>query len=173
VRPPSTSSAGSAVDDGDTAGATRSAVIAEEVRVNQAALLEETTRTLTLYGDAPLNVYWEMTTACDLVCKHCRAEAIPHRDPLELSTAEGKALMREVKAMGSMMIRTGGDPMKRPDLFELIGDAREFRLPPGVTPGPTPTLTRDAAREFRNLGVAALGISPDGPSPEARDTLRG
>ena len=141
--------------------------------MNQAALLEETTRPLTLYGDAPLNVYWEMTTACDLVCKHCRAEAIPHRDPLELSTAEGKALMREVKAMGSMMILTGGDPMKRPDLFELIAYAREIRLPLGVTPSTTPTLTRDAAREFRNLGVAALGISLDGPSPEVHDTFRG
>ena len=137
------------------------------------ALLEKITYPLTLYGDAPRNVYWEMTTACDLACKHCRAEAIPHRDPLELSTAEGKALMREVKAMGSMMILTGGDPMKRPDLFELIAYAREIHLPLGVTPSTTPTLTRDVVRRFRELGVAAVGISMDGPDPEIHDTFRG
>ena len=68
---------------------------------------------VTVYRDAPRNVYWEVTIACDLVCKHCRAQAIPHRDPAELNTDEGKALMRDVKAMGSMLILTGGDPMKR------------------------------------------------------------
>ena len=55
----------------------------------------------TVYRDAPRNVYWEMTIACDLVCKHCRADAIPHRDCLELTTEEGKGLMDDVKAMYS------------------------------------------------------------------------
>jgi radical SAM protein len=126
-----------------------------------------------LYRDAPRNVYWEMTIACDLVCKHCRAEAIAYRDSLELTTEEGKALMRDVKAMGSMMILTGGDPMKRPDLFELIAYAREIRLPLSITPSTTPTLTRDAVRRFRQLGVSAMGVSLDGPSPEVHDTFRG
>ncbi|MFQ5656708.1 MAG: TIGR04053 family radical SAM/SPASM domain-containing protein [Candidatus Methylomirabilales bacterium] len=126
-----------------------------------------------LYADAPRNVYWEMTTACDLVCRHCRAEAIPCRDPLELTTEDGEALMRDVKAMGSMVILTGGDPMKRPDLFDLIAYAREIRLPLSITPSTTPTLTRDAVRRFRKLGVAAVGISLDGPSPEVHDTFRG
>lgn len=74
----------------------------------QEALTQKFTLPRDLYLDAPRNVYWEMTTACDLACKHCRAEAIPHRDPLELTTEEGHALMRDVKAMGSMMILTGG-----------------------------------------------------------------
>ncbi len=126
-----------------------------------------------LYVDAPRNVYWEMTTACDLVCKHCRAEAIPDRDPLELTTQEGQALMRDVKAMGSMMILTGGDPMKRPDLFELIAYARHIRLPLGITPSTTPTLTREAVQRFRELGVVAMGVSLDGPDPEVHDTFRG
>ena len=91
----------------------------------QRELEESTTYPGVVYKDAPRNVYWEMTVACDLVCHHCRADAIPHRDSLELSTEQGKGLMDDVKAMGSMMILTGGDPMKRPDLFTLIDYAAE------------------------------------------------
>ncbi|MFQ5840002.1 MAG: TIGR04053 family radical SAM/SPASM domain-containing protein [Candidatus Methylomirabilales bacterium] len=127
----------------------------------------------TVYRDAPRNVYWEMTVACDLACQHCRADAIPHRDCRELTTEEGKGLMQDVKAMGSMLILTGGDPMKRPDLFTLIGYARQIRLPLSITPSTTPTLTREATRQFRELGVATMGLSLDGPSPEVHDTFRG
>jgi radical SAM protein len=123
--------------------------------------------------EAPRNVYWEMTVACDLACKHCRAAAIPSRDPLELTTEEGKALIQDVKALGSMVIFTGGDPMKRPDLFEIMAYARERGVPLSITPSTTPTLTRDAVRRFRELGVAAMGISLDGPNPEVHDTFRG
>ena len=136
-------------------------------------LAEKMTSTRYLYSDAPRNVYWEMTIACDLVCKHCRAESIPCRDPQELTTEEGKALMRDVKTMGSMMILTGGDPMKRDDLLDLIAYARDIRLPLGITPSTTPTLTRDIVRQFRMLGVATMGVSLDGPNAELHDTFRG
>jgi radical SAM protein len=126
-----------------------------------------------VYGNAPRNVYWEMTQACDLACKHCRADANPFADPEELTTEEGKRLMRDVKGMGSMMILTGGDPMKRPDLFDLMAYAREIRLPLGITPSTTPTLTREAVATFRKLGVAAMGLSLDGPTPEIHDGFRG
>ncbi len=126
-----------------------------------------------VFRRAPRNVYWEMTIACDLECKHCRASAIPHRDPLELTTDEGRALMRDVKGMGSMLILTGGDPMKRPDLFDLIGYAREIGLPLSITPSTTPTLTRQAVERFKRLGVAAMGTSLDGPNAEIHDAFRG
>ena len=125
------------------------------------------------YADAPRNVYWEMTRACDLACKHCRASAIPNRDPLELTTAEAKRLLTEVKGMGSMLVLTGGDPMKREDLFELIAYARRIGLPLAITPSITPTLTRGAIRRFADLGVAALGVSLDGPTAEVHDEFRG
>lgn len=136
-------------------------------------LAQKMTSTRYVYSDAPRNVYWEMTIACDLVCKHCRAESIPCRDPQELTTEEGKVLMRDVKTMGSMMILTGGDPMKREDLLDLIAYARDIRLPLGITPSTTPTLTRDIVRQFRMLGVAAMGVSLDGPNAEVHDTFRG
>ncbi len=126
-----------------------------------------------VFSHAPRNVYWEMTIACDLECKHCRASAIPHRDPLELTTEEGQTLLRDVKEMGSMIILTGGDPMKRPDLFELIGYARQIGLPLSITPSTTPTLTREVVREFKELGVAAMGASLDGPDVAVHDSFRG
>ncbi|UCF20151.1 MAG: TIGR04053 family radical SAM/SPASM domain-containing protein [Gemmatimonadota bacterium] len=138
-----------------------------------AQLVEETTYPGYVFAQSPRNVYWEMTIACDLECKHCRASAIPHRDALELNTEEGRALLRDVKEMGSMIILTGGDPMKRPDLFELIGYARQIALPLSITPSTTPTLTREAVGKFKELGVAAMGTSLDGPDATVHDTFRG
>jgi radical SAM protein len=126
-----------------------------------------------VYETAPRNVYWETTIACDLACRHCRANAIAAPDPAQLSTEEGMALMRDVKAMGSMLILTGGDPMKRPDLFELVSYAREIHLAVSITPSTTPTLTRSDVERFRALGVAAMGVSLDGPSAEVHDAFRG
>jgi radical SAM protein len=125
-----------------------------------------------VFRHAPRNVYWEMTIACDLDCVHCRASAIPHRDPLELTTEEGEALMRDVKEMGSMIILTGGDPMKRPDLFDLIEYAREISLPLSITPSTTPTLTREVVESFKQHGVAAMGTSLDGPTADVHDNFR-
>lgn len=126
-----------------------------------------------VYSEAPRNVYWETTIACDLACRHCRAEAIPERDPLELAGEEARAMLRDVKAMGSMLILTGGDPMKRPDLFELIEFARAIHLPVSVTPSTTPRLTREGVARCKELGVAALGVSLDGPSARLHDAFRG
>jgi radical SAM protein len=126
-----------------------------------------------VYDDAPRNVYWETTIACDLVCRHCRADAVAERDPCELSGDEARAMMRDIKAMGSMLILTGGDPLKRPDLFELIAYARGIGLPVSVTPSTTPSLTSEVVSRFRELGVAAMGISLDGPTAQVHDAFRG
>jgi MoaA/NifB/PqqE/SkfB family radical SAM enzyme len=65
-------------------------------------------------------LYWEMTQACDLACRHCRAAAIPRRDPRELSTEEGFRLLDTITGFGSRLphvVFTGGDPLRRPDLY--------------------------------------------------------
>lgn len=126
-----------------------------------------------VFGQSPRNVYWEATLACALACKHCRACAIPARDPNELDTEQGKALIREVKALGSMLVFTGGDPLQRNDLFELIAYAREIGVPVAITPATTPALNRGIVAELKRLGVAAVGISLDGPNPQVHDTFRG
>ncbi|MDO8666787.1 MAG: radical SAM protein, partial [Gemmatimonadales bacterium] len=141
--------------------------------IDVAAQLAGTTYPGYVFAAAPRNVYWETTIACELACQHCRADAIRHRDPLELTTDEGRALMRDVKAMGSMLILTGGDPMQRPDIMELIGYGREIGLPVAITPSTTPSLTREHVARFRELGVSAMGVSLDGPSADVHDAFRG
>ena len=73
------------------------------------------------FDERPFIVIWETTQACDLACVHCRACAQPVRSALELSTDEAKRLIDEVAALGSpVFVLTGGDPLKRPDIFELV-----------------------------------------------------
>jgi len=125
-----------------------------------------------IYNEAPRNVYWETTIACDLACQHCRADANPDRDPLELSTDEGKALIRSVKELGSMLVFTGGDPLKRPDILELITYGKELGVPVAITPSTTPSLQRETVATFQQLGVMAMGVSLDGATAASHDGFR-
>jgi MoaA/NifB/PqqE/SkfB family radical SAM enzyme len=73
---------------------------------------------MTPYARAPFIVIWETTRACALACVHCRAEAIPQRDPRELSTDEGRALIDAIARFGDplpLLVFTGGDPPRRRD----------------------------------------------------------
>ena len=76
---------------------------------------------------APFTIAWEVTRACAYACVHCRADAQHQRDAGELSTAESKRLIEQMAAFGNspILIFTGGDPMMRPDLFELIAYATQ------------------------------------------------
>ena len=124
-----------------------------------------------LYRRQPRNVYWETTISCDLACQHCRASAIPHRDPGELTTEEGKALMRSVQELGSMLVLTGGDPLKRPDINELIEYGRSLPIHVSITPSTTPLLQRETVDRFHELGISAMGVSLDGPTAEIHDAF--
>lgn len=130
-----------------------------------------------VFDRAPLLVYWEATRACDLSCVHCRAEAVHRRHPLELSTPEAQALFQQIAAFDDCqpphLVITGGDPLQRPDLFDLIGYGRSRGLGVSVTPAGTPRLTRATIRKFRELGVASLALSLDGSTAERHDAFRG
>jgi radical SAM protein len=125
-----------------------------------------------LYRRQPRNVYWETTVACGLACQHCRAHAMPDPDPAQLTTAEGKALMDSVKELGSMLVLTGGDPLERPDLPELIEYGRSLPISLSITPSTTPRLTREKVGRFKELGITAMGVSLDGPTAEHHDAFR-
>ena len=126
------------------------------------------------FDDRPFLVIWETTQACDLACKHCRAEAIPDRDPGELSTEEGKALLDEVAAMGTpIFILSGGDPLRRPDLEELIRYGKEVGLRMGTIPAATPALTRERIEALGEAGVDQVAFSIDGPTERIHDAFRG
>jgi len=125
-----------------------------------------------VFSQGPLNVYWEATIACGLACKHCRAEAQPTRAPDELDTEAARALVRSVRELGSMLIVTGGDPLEREDLYDLIAYARSEHVPVAVTPAITPTITRAHLQKLADLGTAALGVSLDAPMAELHDGFR-
>ncbi len=128
------------------------------------------------YEQTPLNVYWEMTQACALACRHCRAEAMPAPHPNELSLGEGKALLAQITEFGQplpQLILTGGDPLLRPDLFELIDEAHRLGIGVSITPAATPALTRDLLVRLIEHGVEGLGLSLDGSTAERHDSIRG
>jgi len=117
-----------------------------------------------------------MTRACDLACQHCRAEAQPLRNPLELNTREARSLIDEVASFGAphpLFVMTGGDLLKRPDLTELVAYAAGRHLPVAFSPSATPLLTRGVITELKAAGLKALSLSVDGSGPEIHDAFRG
>jgi radical SAM protein len=124
----------------------------------------------------PFIVIWEVTRACDLACIHCRAQAMPARHPDELTAAEGRALIDQVAAFGSpppLLVLTGGDPVKRPDLLDLVAYAAGRRLPVAFSPSATPLLTGRVIAGVRAAGAVALSLSLDGSTPASHDAFRG
>jgi radical SAM protein len=126
------------------------------------------------FDQAPMLVIWEATQACDLACVHCRASAQSERNPNELTTEQGYRLLDEIRSFGEpLMVFTGGDPLKRPDLYDLIRYSVKIGLRTNVTPSATPLLTKEAIDEFKAAGVTRMAISLDGPDAASHDDFRG
>jgi radical SAM protein len=128
------------------------------------------------FDRAPFIVIWETTRACALACVHCRAEAIPRRDPRELTTDEGRALMDRVAAFGDpppLLVLTGGDPLRRPDIVDLVAHGTRRGLSVSLTPSGTAAVTEARLRALRDAGLARLAVSLDGAIAEAHDAFRG
>ena len=125
------------------------------------------------FDEAPFLVIWELTQACDLACVHCRACALSDRNPFELTTEEGFRLLEAVRSFGDpLMVFTGGDPLKRPDLFALLEKSVNLGLRTTITPSATPLLNTEAIGRFRQCGVARMAISLDGPDAASHDGFR-
>jgi radical SAM protein len=128
------------------------------------------------YAQTPLNIYWEMTQACALACRHCRATAMPDRDPGELTFEESVAFLSQIPKFGSPMpqlILTGGDPLAHPDLFLLIEEAGRLGIGVSITPAATPALTHEVLARLKAHGVDGLGLSLDGSTACRHDSIRG
>ena len=126
------------------------------------------------YDESPFLAIWETTQSCDLACKHCRAAAQPIAHPDQLTNAEAKGLIDQIAAMHiPIFVFTGGDPLKRPDVFELIPYAAGKGVHVALTPSATPLLTREAIFKLKEAGLVRLGISLDGSTPEIHDAFRG
>jgi radical SAM protein with 4Fe4S-binding SPASM domain len=123
----------------------------------------------------PFVLVWELTQACELSCDHCRADAQPDRHPDELTTAEGKALLEDVREFGEgqLVVFSGGDPCKREDLTELVEYGTDIGLTVTLTPSGTSELTADVVEELTDAGLKRLALSVDGASAAAHDDFRG
>ena len=128
-----------------------------------------------VFADAPRRVYWELTRACDLACRHCRAHAQPRREPDELTTGECETVLRRLAAASPLphVVLTGGDPLKRPDLLRLVETGAGLGLPMAVAPSATLRLTDDAVQALKTAGAGAMSLSVDGSSAARHDALRG
>ena len=123
----------------------------------------------------PMLVYWETTQACGLACRHCRAEAVSTPHPNELNREESKSLLRQIAEFQPLphLVLTGGDPLQRPDLFELIDEARGLGIAVSITPSATDNLTFDAMAKLKTHGIESLGLSLDGSNAERHEAVRG
>ncbi len=125
------------------------------------------------FNQSPLLVIWEATQSCDLACAHCRTVAQPDRDPDELTTEEGYRLLAEIKEFGNpLMVFTGGDPLKRPDLYDLARHSVGLGLRTNITPSATPLLTDEAIDELQNCGISRMALALDGPDAATHDGFR-
>jgi pseudo-rSAM protein/SPASM domain protein len=117
-------------------------------------------------------VVWNTTKRCNLYCEHCYAAADCEGAANELSTAEGKALIDDLADFGApVLLFSGGEPLVREDLPELVAYAADAGIRPVLSTNGT-LLTRENARELKEAGLKYAGVSVDG-LPERNDRIRG
>ncbi len=118
-------------------------------------------------------IAWELTRACNLACRHCRASATSCTPPGELSTQEAFALLDDIASFAQpTIILTGGEPLLRADLFDIARHATERGLR-SVAATNGSLLDAAAARRLVEAGVRRISVSLDGSDAASHDSLRG
>ncbi|MCK8824449.1 putative heme d1 biosynthesis radical SAM protein NirJ2 [Fuchsiella alkaliacetigena] len=118
-------------------------------------------------------ISWNTTKECNLYCKHCYRDSGPDEKEVdELSTAEGKKLLAEIAKAGfKIIIFSGGEPLLRDDIYELVECAVEEGLRP-VFGTNGMYITEEMAQKLKEAGAAGMGISLDSVEPEIHDEFR-
>jgi AdoMet-dependent heme synthase len=125
------------------------------------------------FNQAPFTIAWEVTRACAYACVHCRADAMHTPDPNELNHDEAMHLIDRLADFGSpILVFTGGDPMMRKDLYELIAHATQKGLRCSLTPTATALPTTARLEKARDAGIRRIALSLDAPRPEIHDNFR-
>lgn len=127
-------------------------------------------------GTRPFLVLFELTGACDLACRHCRAEACPDPGEGELSTAEVAGVLDDLASLGSprpVVVLTGGDPLRRDDLTEVVAHGSRAGLVMAVSPAGTLRAGARRLGELRDAGARTVSLSLDGASRDTHDAFRG
>jgi radical SAM protein with 4Fe4S-binding SPASM domain len=121
----------------------------------------------------PLIVSWNVTRKCNLKCSHCYINATKNELKNELTTGEGKNLIDQIASVSKpMLILSGGEPLLRGDLFELIryGTQKGLRMALGSNGY---LLDKEMAYQLEGAGIKTASISLDSSSPNLHDTFRG
>ncbi|MBW1889946.1 MAG: radical SAM protein, partial [Deltaproteobacteria bacterium] len=118
-------------------------------------------------------VAWEVTRNCNLSCVHCRAAATMGPYEGELDTQAGFQLIDQIKAVGDpIIILTGGEPLLRPDIFEIARYGTDRGLRVVMAPNGT-LITENTAEKMAAAGIKRISISLDGATREVHDRFRG
>lgn len=125
------------------------------------------------FDQEPLVVIWETTQACALKCLHCRAEAIDRRSPDELSIDQAFALLEEVRRFENpLVVLTGGDPLRRPDVMDIVEYGSVLGLHMAMTPSATHEASYDLLKKLKEAGLARMAVSLDGSNAKSHDAFR-
>lgn len=119
-----------------------------------------------------LIISWNTTNKCNLKCSHCYRDAGDICEG-ELNTEEAKILLDQIAKAGfKIMIFSGGEPLMREDIFELISYASKIGLRPVLGSNGT-LITKEVAKKLKEAGIAAVGISLDSLDPDKHNNFRG
>ncbi|MGA2612144.1 MAG: TIGR04053 family radical SAM/SPASM domain-containing protein [Spirochaetia bacterium] len=127
------------------------------------------------FNEKPIFICWETTKSCLLSCRHCRATAIKSRLPGELDHETSIWLIDQVLEFGEpypALLLTGGDPLMRPDVFDLIRHATSRGIYTAVAASVTPLLGKDRLERMKELGVEVVSVSLDGATAAVHDKIR-
>lgn len=121
----------------------------------------------------PRLVFWELTEGCNLKCIHCRATAQPVRSNDELTTQQAYEVIDQITSFSNpIVILTGGEPLYRPDFFEIATYANNKGLTLALASNGT-LITKEIANKIKDAGIKRVAISLDGPNEVIHDSFRG
>lgn len=121
----------------------------------------------------PLVVSWNVTRECNMKCSHCYINATEKKLKNELTTLEAKNLMNQIYEVSApLLILSGGEPLLRPDIFELISYGSKKGLKMGLGSNGS-LIGDDIAKKLKEAGITTVSISLDSNIPAQHDEFRG
>ena len=122
-------------------------------------------------------LFWESTIKCNLSCAHCRRLESDDAAVTDLSTAQAKDLIQQLACLGKkqpfmpILVFSGGEPLCREDLFDLIEEADNAKIPSALATNGT-LIDSAVAGQIADSGIARVSVSLDGATAEIHDNLR-
>jgi heme b synthase len=120
----------------------------------------------------PRLIFWETTAGCNLKCIHCRASALDFRSPDDLTTAESLNLLDSIAGFAKpVIVISGGEPLVRPDIFDIARHGTELGLKMVMATNGT-LLTPEVAKKMKETGIQRISVSLDGAFATTHDGFR-